>query len=464
MADRTRDSISLSGYSGAAIDFSSESEMLEGRYKPAVDMNKHFDPSERLSEQYIPRAPSHDEPPSYTTAANVRVRGHRRTSTIHEIPDSPSKEYERKEWGSKAEFLLSCLSYSVGIGSIWRFPFLAHQHGGGAFLIPYSILLILVGTPMYYMETAMGQFSRLSCLQVWRSTPLCTGVGVGMLVLSLIKVIHTTTLMAYSIVYFVSSIQGAGDEVPWVYCGSWWGSSENCIALNSSLTPDQTLARTDNKCIFSMETDCSNLKTSVEEYWLEYVLGIGRGLHEFGDVGNWRYHLPLSLLLAWIFIFICIIKGTASSGKAVYVTGLLPYAALISLLARSLTLPGGFQGIQLFFKPDWEQLKNPMVWKIAAEEQFYSLGITYGVLFMLGSHNKFKNKVHIDSSILPTLHFSTYILTRDCIDTKHVLREAADYKFDPALAFIIYPQSAVSAVYDGIPILSLHKVFIKRFF
>ena len=47
--------------------------------------------------------------------------------------------------------------------------------------------------------------------------------------------------------------------------------------------------------------------------------------------------------------------------KAVYVTGLLPYAALISLLARSLTLPGGFQGIQLFFKPDWEQLKNPMV-------------------------------------------------------------------------------------------------------
>ena len=44
----------------------------------------------------------------------------------------------------------------------------------------------------------------------------------------------------------------------------------------------------------------------------------GRGLHEFGDVGNWRYHLPLSLLLAWIFIFICIIKGTASSGKVGY--------------------------------------------------------------------------------------------------------------------------------------------------
>ena len=55
------------------------------------------------------------------------------------------------------------------------------------------------------------------------------------------------------------------------------------------------------------------------------------------------------------------LKFINSLTQAVYVTGLLPYAALISLLARSLTLPGGFQGIQLFFKPDWEQLKNPMV-------------------------------------------------------------------------------------------------------
>ena len=76
------------------------------------------------------------------------------------------EEEERGHWGSKAEFILSCIGYSVGIGNVWRFPYLAYKNGGGAFLVPYFILLILVGKPMYYMETALGQFARLSPLQV----------------------------------------------------------------------------------------------------------------------------------------------------------------------------------------------------------------------------------------------------------------------------------------------------------
>jgi solute carrier family 6 amino acid transporter-like protein 5/7/9/14 len=54
----------------------------------------------------------------------------------------------------------------VGIGNVWRFPYLAYQNGGAAFLFPYVILLIFVGKPMYYLETAMGQFARTSPLQV----------------------------------------------------------------------------------------------------------------------------------------------------------------------------------------------------------------------------------------------------------------------------------------------------------
>ena len=63
----------------------------------------------------------------------------------------------------------------VGIGNVWRFPYLAFQNGGAAFLIPYFILLILVGKPMYYMETAMGQFSRTSPLQLWECAPIAKG-------------------------------------------------------------------------------------------------------------------------------------------------------------------------------------------------------------------------------------------------------------------------------------------------
>ena len=51
----------------------------------------------------------------------------------------------REHWGSKWEFIFSCVGLSVGIGNVWRFPYLAFENGGGAFLIPYSILLIIVG-------------------------------------------------------------------------------------------------------------------------------------------------------------------------------------------------------------------------------------------------------------------------------------------------------------------------------
>ena len=76
--------------------------------------------------------------------------------TFQAPTSTDSDEYERGQWGSKAEFILSCVGYSVGIGNVWRFPYLAYKNGGGAFLVPYLIILVLVGKPMYYMETAIG--------------------------------------------------------------------------------------------------------------------------------------------------------------------------------------------------------------------------------------------------------------------------------------------------------------------
>lgn len=75
-----------------------------------------------------------------------------------EIPNGkPIKE--RAQWGNGIEFLMSCIAMSVGLGNIWRFPFTAYDNGGGAFLIPYIIVLTIIGRPLYYMEMALGQFS-----------------------------------------------------------------------------------------------------------------------------------------------------------------------------------------------------------------------------------------------------------------------------------------------------------------
>ena len=64
---------------------------------------------------------------------------------------------------------------SVGLGNVWRFPFKAYENGGGVFLIPYFILLILIGMPLYCLDICLGQFSGRSAISVWKICPLFTG-------------------------------------------------------------------------------------------------------------------------------------------------------------------------------------------------------------------------------------------------------------------------------------------------
>ena len=109
------------------------------------------------------------------------------------------EEPERQQWSNPIEFLLSCIAMSVrldpsllqgyylhtkvGLGNVWRFPYTAYSNGGGAFLIPYIIVLMLIGRPLYFMELSMGQFSSSSSVKVSLCTvwllQVCAGVGHG---------------------------------------------------------------------------------------------------------------------------------------------------------------------------------------------------------------------------------------------------------------------------------------------
>ncbi|GCC17068.1 hypothetical protein chiPu_0021485 [Chiloscyllium punctatum] len=154
---------------------------------------------------------------------------------------------ERGNWSSKTDYLLSMIGYAVGLGNIWRFPYLAYRNGGGVFLILYLLFLALVGIPLIFLECFLGQFASLGPIGVWEAVPIFQGVRIAMVLL-----ITIANIIAYSLYYLFASFQS---PLPWADCFSWWGLEETC-----SRTPKGTVLASTGE---SVHTDCSLFILSV---------------------------------------------------------------------------------------------------------------------------------------------------------------------------------------------------------
>lgn len=74
---------------------------------------------------------------------------------------------KRGEWGNHCEYFLTSLGLAVGLGNLWRFPYIAYTHGGGTFMVPYVVMLIFVAIPIFFMELALGQYAGLSAIKIY---------------------------------------------------------------------------------------------------------------------------------------------------------------------------------------------------------------------------------------------------------------------------------------------------------
>lgn len=153
------------------------------------------------------------------------------------VPEEPKKNVERDSWGKGIEFLLSCIAMSVGLGNIWRFPFVALENGGGAFVIPYLVVLLLIGKPVYFMEMVLGQFSSRGSVKVFDCAPAMRGVGVGQVVSIAIVATYYSSIMAVTLKYLADSFDAI---LPWSSCKPEWGPCISSTADNMNRTLSNT--------------------------------------------------------------------------------------------------------------------------------------------------------------------------------------------------------------------------------
>lgn len=149
------------------------------------------------------------------------------------VASAEKGEETRESWGNGVEFLLSCIGLSVGLGNVWRFPYLCYKNGGGAFLIPYLIMLTIAGRPMYFMELCLGQFASLGPLTIWHLSPIMKGVGAAMVLGSIVVCIYYNVVMSYALYYMYSSFSTV---LPWTTCDAQWAKGTNCIIRSANVS------------------------------------------------------------------------------------------------------------------------------------------------------------------------------------------------------------------------------------
>ncbi|XP_044016724.1 sodium-dependent nutrient amino acid transporter 1-like isoform X2 [Aphidius gifuensis] len=357
---------------------------------------------------------------------------------------------KKREWSGSLQFLMACIATSVGLGNIWRFPYTAYENGGGAFLIPYVIILIFVGKPFYYLEGAMGQFTGRSCVGFWNMIPALKGLGIGQALVSGYVVSYYCSLMALTLYYLFLSFN---TQLPWSYCWKEW--QEPCIPINSS-----------NNIKFE-NTINKTISGSAELYFRKEVLHEANLVEDGIGLPSWK--LSICLGLSWTCVFLVLHRGIQDIGKTVYFLALFPYFVMLILLGRAVTLQGAFNGIIFFIKPNWTKLFEPQVWYAAITQCFFSLSVCFGPIITYSSHNNFHHPIYRDVMIVTTLDTLTSFMAGCTIfgilgnlahqmgtdDIGSVVRGGT------GLAFISYPDAL--ARFDIVPQLFSVLFFIMMF-
>lgn len=305
---------------------------------------------------------------------------------------------ERERWGSRVAFVLSTIGSAVGLGNVWRFPFIAYRNGGGAFLIPYFVALFVAGIPLLMMETAIGQKFQGSAAKTF------------------------------------STISKKWEWLGWfaIFVGTVI-CSYYAVVLSWAL----------NYLFFSFNLSW-NISGSVNFFFNDFLKVSSTPF----DFSSFNLNIFIGLIIVWIITGFIIIKGIKTLGK--FNTFLLPlsFMILFVLLLRGITLKGSLNGVEKFFTPDFKKLLSLNVWIEAFSQIFYTLSLGFGILIAYASYRDEKTDIANNAKITGfTNSLVEFFAGITVFSTVGFLAFSNNVSIDslrlggPGLAFVTYPEA-----------------------
>jgi NSS family neurotransmitter:Na+ symporter len=250
---------------------------------------------------------------------------------------------KREAFGSRNVFILSAIGSAVGLGNIWRFPYVAYEGGGGAFLIPYLCALLTAGIPLLFFDYAIGHRFRGSApLAFRRMHRAAEPLGWWQVLICVVIAVYYAVIIAWAAMY------------TWFSAQLTWGKGN-----------EETFFFTD----FLQMGD---------------VAGGGVSTTFVPQVG-------IPLVIVWVVVIVIMALGVRRGiGLANLVLMPLLTAMFVILVVQSLFLPGAMEGLNAFFTPNWEALADPGVWAAAYGHIFFSLSVAFGIMVTYSSYLKRK--------------------------------------------------------------------------
>ncbi|MFU8818784.1 MAG: sodium-dependent transporter [Desulfurivibrio sp.] len=323
----------------------------------------------------------------------------------------------RETWQSNIGFLMAAIGSAIGLGNIWRFSYMAHEHGGGAFLVPYLTALLVAGIPIMLLEYGIGHREKGSSpLALARIDRRFEGLGWWMPVVAMFGImLYYSVIIGWCINYFFYSF---------------------------------TLAWGDNP----------------QEFFFSHFLQLSESAAVWGGI-----RLPILLatafvwLACWIICFRDIRHGIEKAAK-IFMPLLLVLTAII--VAWTFTLEGAREGIfNHYLNPDWDKINfltaDPearqaagRVWAAAFGQIFFTLSLGFGIMITYASYLPARTNLARNAVITAVANCSYSIFAGLAVfgivgfmAHSQGVGFAEAIKGGPQLAFVVYPQ-AISLLPD----------------